>query len=155
MQMELSFDLTASAVNTLFKKSGVFFARWADDNEYVVTEINGEVETTKFAVAGEVVVRGPAGELYVVPQVKFYQRYDTEDHDLSDEFQPFKAKGMVRAVEHKGAPFEFVASWGEKMICNTGDYLANPVLNEHDFNVTEVYRIERSVFDQTYTRFKL
>lgn len=141
---------------TLYKKSGTFDARKGVLGELIVTEINGVVETTNTVKSeDEVVIRGPAGELYIVPDKKFRERYTTGGKKLTKSFKPFKAKGMIRAMESPYEPFEFVASWGEKMICNPGDYIACPVKSKNDFILTEVYRIERSVFDKTYAQEKL
>lgn len=153
MKKTLTAALTATSDDTtLYQKSGSYGARRGVVGEHVVTEINGVVETTNTVGPDEVVLRGPAGELYVVSEAKFRDRYEAEGLDIPENFLPFKAKGMIRAVEYIGDSFEFMASWGEKMICDSGDYLACPVKSKADFIVTEVYRIERSVFAQTYAR---
>ena len=90
--------------------------------------------------------------MYVVSSKKFNERYEV-DKELTDEFQDYKAKGLIRAYEYEGATFMFTASWDEEMLCKSGDFLAAPVQSPDDDHVEEVYRIERSVFDETYAEF--
>lgn len=136
-------------VKDFYKKRGTFKARKGKPGEHVETVIDGEVETTKTVKENEVVIEGPKGELYVVSEKKFNERYEV-DKELSDTPKPYKSKGFIRAFEWKGEPIKFIASWEEEMICKDGDFLAAPVKSEEDNNVTEVYRVERSVFDETY-----
>lgn len=133
----------------LFQKSGTFQARKGVIGEKITTVIDGEEETKKTVKSSEVVVKGPKGELYVISDKKFKDRYEV-DKELKDDFQNYKALGLIRAYEYKGEPFKFIASWDEEMLCKDGDFLASPVSGEADKDVTEVYRIERSIFDQTY-----
>jgi hypothetical protein len=125
-------------------------ARKGKPGEYVETIIDGELETTRTVGENEVVIRGPAGEDYVVSITKFHMRYDV-DKELTDNFQGYEATGIIRAFEYVGQPFTFIASWGEEMICKPGDFLATPAASTEDMNVHEIYRIERGVFDTTYT----
>lgn len=141
--------LAGESVPTLYKKSGTFQARKGVIGEKITTVIDGEEETKKTVKSSDVVVKGPKGELYVISEKKFRERYEV-DKQLQDEFQDYNASGLIRAYEYKGDSFKFMASWDEEMLCKNGDYLASPVSGEDDKNVTEVYRIERSVFNQTY-----
>ena len=134
----------------LYKKAGTFDARKGVPGEHIVTTIDGEDETKKTVKDGEVVIKGPKGEMYVVSTKKFNDRYEV-DKELSDDFQPYKAKGLIYAYEHEGPRIYFMASWDEEMICKNGDYLACPVTDPDEAIASEVYRIERSVFDQTYS----
>ena len=136
----------------VYKKSGTFKARNGKAGEHIVTEIDGEKETEKTVKDGEIVIKGPKGEMYVVSSKKFNERYEV-DKELTDEFQDYKAKGLIRAYEYDGTSFYFTASWDEDMLCHNGDYLAAPVQSPDDDHVEEVYRIERSVFDETYAEF--
>ena len=138
-----------STAAKVFKKFDTFKARKGKVGEHVVTVIDGEEETKKTVVAGEVVIEGPKGECYVVSEKKFKERYEV-DKDLTDSFQNYKTKGLIKAYEYKGPNFKFRASWDEEMLCKEGDYLATPVKSAADNAVPEVYRIERSVFDITY-----
>lgn len=143
-------DGTNAPGTKLYKKSGTFDARKAKVGEHIVTTIDGEDETKKTAKADEVVVKGPKGELYVVSTKKFNERYEVTK-PLTDKFQKYKAKGLIRAYEYKGPTFKFMASWDEEMLCKEGDYLACPVLDADESKAKEVYRIEKSVFAETYT----
>lgn len=130
-----------------YQKFGKFDARKAIDGERITTTINGETETTNVAKLGDVVVRGPEGEQYIISDAKFKDRYKV-DKPLTKDFQKYEATGKINAFKYIGKPFKFIASWGEEMICNDGDYLAAPFSN--DGTVKEVYRIEENVFNKTY-----
>lgn len=141
--------LKGDDVPKLYKKSGTFDARKGKTGEHIVTTIDGEDETQKTVKDGEVVIKGPKGEFYVVSEKKFKERYEV-DKDLSDSFQKYKAKGLIRAYEYTGPTVKFIASWDEEMLCKEGDFLACPVADKDEDSAKEVYRIERSVFDETY-----
>lgn len=132
-----------------YKKSGTFDARKAKIGEHIVTTIDGEDETKKTAKADEVVVKGPKGELYIVSEKKFNERYEVET-PLTDKFQKYKANGLIMAFVYDGPTFNFKASWDEDMLCKKGDYLASPSAT---LPVPEVYRIEASVFAETYKEY--
>jgi hypothetical protein len=148
-QTEMKADMGDRKDTVVYKKSGTFDARNGKVGERIVTEIDGEEETQKTVGENDVVIKGPKGELYVVSVKKFNERYEV-DKELTDEFQPYKATGLIRAYEYAGKPFKFVASWDEEMICNAGDFLASPLSNVDDEEIREVYRIEKSVFADTY-----
>lgn len=134
---------------TLYKKSGTFKARKGKVGETIVTTIDGEDETKKTVTANEIVVEGPKGEMYVISEKKFRERYEV-DIEPTSSYQKYKATGMIKAYEYKGSTINFIASWDEEMLCKEGDYLAYPVKDADDSEISEVYRIERSVFDETY-----
>lgn len=150
MIAEMKTKRDADAV-TLFKKIGKYKARLGKPGEHIVTTIDDEVETEKTVADGEVVVRGPKGEEYVLTPCKFEKKY-VQDKELTDDFQEFESKGMIRALEYEGDTFKFIADWGEKMLCKEGDYLAYPVYSKDDTEIREVYRIEREVFKITYKK---
>lgn len=123
----------------LYNKFGTFpFTINQEDNLKIVTSIDGQVETINHANIGDYILSGPKGENYVLTPEKFFKRYVVKD-GLA------KAIGSTYAKEYKGESFNFVAPWGEDMICNNGDYLATTVVGSDD-----IYRIEREVFHQTY-----
>lgn len=137
----------------LYKKTGKYDIRLGKPGEKIDTYIDGEKETTKTVHDGELVVKGPKGELYVLTDAKFRKKYIV-DKEPTEEYQQYESKGLVRAYEYRGEDFTFMADWGEEMICKTGDYLASPVSDADDRDYPEVYRIERSVFDITYSEVK-
>lgn len=118
--------------------------RLAKSEEKVTTIIDGVVETSNTAKAGDVVVMGTRGEEYIISEENFRARYQLEAQ-LSEQYQECKATGKCIAYSYNGPDMEFTAAWGEKMIVKNGDYLATT-----DKNVPEVYRIEKKAFHETY-----
>lgn len=129
-----------------FQKKGEVLARKAIEGEKINTIIDGELETTNVAKKGDVVVKGVKDEEYIMSKEKFDNRYS--GGEVGDAFSTFKAKGKTWAMEYVGKPIEFVASWGEKMILKTGDFLCNPEKDKPG----DLYRIEKSAFKQTYEK---
>lgn len=127
-----------------FKKFGSVRAKIAIRPTKVVTSIKGTVETTNVAEAGDVIVTNPFGEKYVLKKDKFLQRYSGAR--LTEFDQEFEAKGFCFASVYTGTDLEFVASWGEKMILNTGDYLCSITKEAKG----DLYRIEKDAFKETY-----
>ena len=123
-----------------YKKVGTVVARAASEGEKIDTVIDGVKETTNTAHKGDWVVTGPKGEEYIISGEKFDSRYKA-----TDKPNVFKATGVCYAIEYRGLAFQFDASWGERMIMKSGDYLAS--LSPTG---SEPYRIEREVFHKTY-----
>lgn len=144
MNMSDVEDLFKYAIETgrvkKYKKVGSVKARRATKGEHVKTIINGKLETQNSAKDGDWVVTGPAGEEYIISGDKFSDRY--RESDKKGEFIP---TGVCWAFEWKGKTLAFIAEWGERMICNRGDFLAS-ISSEG----TKPYRIERDVFHKTY-----
>lgn len=134
-----------------YEKVGMFDCRAAKAGEEVVTIIGGEKETSNKAKTGDVVVKGPEGEEYILSQAKFEARYHQDGKKLTSEYQKFRTKGFILAYMYEGKSFKFIASWDEEMLVNDGDYLATPSLS---FPIDEVYRIEKKVFAKTYKKCK-
>lgn len=139
----------------VYDKKGDFIFRRAQPGETVLTIVSGKLETYKTAGADEVVLRnmgiGSSAEVYIISGEKFRDRYAELKEKptllidgLSWEF--CKPTGSVEAFQWHGATFEFLAPWGEKMLCEDGDWIAKPV-NGDEF---DIYRIERLTFEQTY-----
>ncbi|WP_407579536.1 hypothetical protein [Citrobacter koseri] len=126
-----------------FQKKGEVLARKAIEGEKINTIIDGELETTNVAKKGDVVVKDKE---YIMSKEKFDNRYS--GGEVGDAFSTFKAKGKIWAMEYVGKPIEFVASWGEKMILKTGDFLCNPEKDKPG----DLYRIEKSAFTQNYEK---
>lgn len=122
-----------------YHKFGTVKARQAKAGEVIDTIIDGVKETTNTAKSGDFVVTGPAGEEYIIDGKKFGARYEK----VSDGV--YKAIGSCSAFLWKGSPFSFESSWGERMICDKGDYLASV-----EKDLSQPYRIESSVFKKTY-----
>ena len=112
----------------------------------VVTVINGETETTNTAQIGDYILEGVTGERWINTPKKFMQNYEIEEYSYSEMKGSAKVKPQPRFAAQWDSQDQliFTAAWGEEMICNEGDYLVAP----QDFS--EVYRIEKSVFEKTY-----
>lgn len=111
----------------------------AQEEIVVKTIVNGVTETTNVAQTGDYIATGPFGEKWVIKPEKFHQLYDIVEDGIA------ASKPVSRfAYRWNWEPFYFTASWGETMLCETGDYLVS------DINLSEVYRIEKKVFEKTY-----
>lgn len=135
----------AQGVVKKYAKYGVVLARLAKKGETVRTVINGVQETTNTAREGDVVVKNPTGELYIVSVQKFTQRYKPIKA-LTDKFSKAKALGVCYAFQYRGESFKFEAPWGESMLIEDGDFLAQSEKGNYD----DIYRIEKEAFKRTY-----
>lgn len=137
-----------------YQKKGKFLYRYADPGETILTIVDGKLETMKTVGELEVVLMnielGSSCEQYIISLSTFLKRYVIYKEEILIGGHTWKravASGRVIAFENTlEEPFMFMAPWGEEMICNQGDYLANPVGGEP----TDVYRIEKNTFLQTY-----
>jgi hypothetical protein len=127
-----------------YQKIGTTFARLAYPGELITTILDGYFETKNIAAVNEVVLKGQKGEEHLIGYEKFHIRYSV-DKPLSSEYQSYSANGTCIAFEYTGDSIEFQAAWNEKMIINSGDFLATT-----DTTISEVYRIERDAFFKTY-----
>lgn len=128
----------------LYKKVGLVQVRRAQDGERIDTIINDEVETTNTAHAGDVVIKGPKGEEYIITQEKFEGRYTGPE--LSDDYQDYTPTGTTYAVEWTDGPILFTTAWEELMIMDDGDFLCSPT----EVPSGDLYRIESGAFGLTY-----
>lgn len=138
-----------SMLLTEYKKSAVIKARNAKSGEVVVTITGGETETVNTAKSEDVLIVGVDGEKYLIPIKKFKSRYTNLDgsiiKDASDKLVEYMSTGVAYCAQWSGDKFKFIASWGEEMICNSGDYLATTSLED-----IEIYRIAGDIFSTTY-----
>ncbi|MDU8350761.1 hypothetical protein RYA05_02515 [Pseudomonas syringae pv. actinidiae] len=142
--MIVFFNQNSSIVNR-YKKTGTIQAKLAICGEKIDTVIDGVLETTNTAKEKDMVVKGPAGELYLIGYEKFASRYKVAN-EPTENFSDYEATGECFAFEYKGDDFSFTAPWNEEMIVKSGDFLASP-----DSKINEVYRIEKVVFAKTYS----
>ena len=152
--INLNFKMTQAEIIEGFKrlpyktyeKFGEVKFETSQKVQEVVTVINGETETTNTAQIGDYILEGVNGEKYVLTPKKFMQNYEIEEYSYSEMKGTAKIKPQPRfaAQWYISHQLIFTADWGEEMICNEGDYLVAP----QDFS--EVYRIEKSVFEKTY-----
>lgn len=160
-QMLENFGEKIKTEGKLYNKRGGVFGRAAKDGESIDTILGGVKETTNTAKEGDFVVSNQTSseELYILTADKLKKRYEeSEDVDVPDKlkqlgFKYYKAKGACMAIKYTDElgqceEFKFMASWGEEMLCQRGDYLVCPV---NDGSVeNEVYRIEQNAFLETY-----
>jgi len=145
--------LFENQIKKRFKKSGIFLWRIPEEAETVLTIVSGKLETLKTAKPhSDVIIRniqiGSSAETYIIDKEKFEKRYSTGyEFFLVDGKKWYKAeaKGEVMAFCYSGESIEFIAPWGEKMLCEDGDFIAQPVGGSPD----DIYRIEKETFKQT------
>jgi len=123
--------------NTYKKKKMLFDFKIADSDQKITTEIDGKKETSNTAKKGDYILTGTRGEKYVLTPEKFNSRYKIK----GDKAETIPVKTKAKIVEK---PIKFMASWGEKMIANSGDAIVN--------NDGEYYRIEKKAFKNTYKK---
>jgi hypothetical protein len=170
----LSPELLRAGV--LHRKTGRVFLRRGVAGERVVTRVDGVDETANTvpddgAEHWIVCADTSSCERFVLPGAKRAALYRAKplavDHPrraalAAEGFDgPFEPLGRVLALEVGAALLaelfptgRFVAPWGEEMLVETGDMLATPAdpAGGRPAVVTEVYRIARSAFEQTYVQ---
>ena len=129
-----------------YNKFGSVLARLAKEGEIINTVIDGVVETKNKAKKTDVIITGPENEEYIIDFNKFNARYIGPN--LSYKNRVYSAVGHCYAVKWTGESTSFVASWGEKMIINDGDWLCSPTKIPDG----DLYRIEKNVFNKTYEK---
>lgn len=129
-----------------YEKFGKVQFETSQSVQEVVTSINGQEETRNTAQIGDYIITGVSGEKYVLTPKKFMQNYEIEEYSYFNMTGTAKVQPQPRFAAQWNLENQliFTAPWGEQMICNQGDYL----VAAQDFS--EVYRIEKSVFEQTY-----
>jgi hypothetical protein len=149
------FDLFTAATTTHFKKRGRYLMRPAIIGETILTIVVGKLETMITVSEDSVVLRniliGSSAETYVIKRDAFDKRYEIEEgknYTIDGVFwNVAHAKGEIDAFMYTGDPIKFVASWGEEMLCEEGDYIARP----KGSTPNDIYRIEKQAFAQTYS----
>ncbi|MFZ1750897.1 MAG: hypothetical protein WAU01_11925 [Saprospiraceae bacterium] len=138
----------------LYEKYQPIHARIATKKEKITTETSSGHETKNIAHPGDYIVKNQtkSEEIYVLTAEKFTKRYQF-CHDKEDGWNEYIPTGEVYALElteeiindmNWPDKFYILASWGEKMYCAKGDFLASP-LDESEF-----YRIDRKEFGESY-----
>lgn len=128
------------------QKFGRVFVNYEPVGTEIHTIIDGKIET-KNTVKHEddAVITGPKGEKYIISAQTLKDRYKkVGDSPKGEVYAP---TGKILAVKYVGPSFSFPAPWGENMICNNGDYLCATLEKP-----SEVYRIEKGAFFQTYKK---
>ncbi|TFF99267.1 MAG: hypothetical protein EU541_05375 [Promethearchaeota archaeon] len=132
-----------------YEKSTKVLARNANDGEIIITSIDGEERTKNKAKAGDVIVKNPSGEEYIVTKEKFNQRYQLiGDAPEVPEYKEYKALGTVWGFQYEGPNVKIEAPWGEEQIVKNGDMIVSLNKNEYD----DIYSIQIDVFKDTYKK---
>jgi len=138
----------------VFKKNKNVFARRAEPGEVVQTRTGDGLETENAAEADDFIVRNQteAGEAYLVPAYKFNQKY-LFLKPAGDGWAEYQSEGRIIALEltperleslNLPPVMEFMAPWDDPMVAKANDFLGCP------FDYSEVYRIARKEFFETY-----
>lgn len=101
----------------------------------------GTVETAYGLHEGDVLARDENGSLYKPDD--FHDNYETEDQDVTEEFQEFQADSPPRKVLEVDEEVELEAPWGAKQTIEEGGVL---VKNGPE----DIYGINPSEFKDTY-----
>lgn len=128
----------------IYEKFGVVQAVKLLEPTIVHTYTSSGHETTCEGKPEEWVITNPMGEKYVISNKTLESKYK---HLVGDDYIPI---GKVKAFEYKGASTSFIAIWGEPMQLNDGDMLCTPCPTTDP--ISEVYRIDRKEFFETYRR---
>ena len=126
----------------LYRKKVNIFARISSGGEFIETFTKDGKETQRTTVEGNVVVRNPGGEIYVIEREQLDRRYEPLDN-YDGEWREYKPVGCIGAIKWEHDNVEFIASWDEVMVIKYGDMLATN-------DGKTVYRIARHEFEQTY-----
>lgn len=138
-----------------YRKFQRVHARPAVAGEVVVSVTSGGKETTNTATDGDMVVRNltQAQEEYLVDQESFpklYIRRESVDGpwnvcDPIGEIRAIEISHDLRDMMRVGKKFFIMAPWGTEQVAMEGDFFVAPLPE-----LSEVYRIGRSEFEQTY-----
>eukprot|EP00930_Biecheleria_cincta_P035789 TRINITY_DN24592_c0_g2_i1.p1 TRINITY_DN24592_c0_g2~~TRINITY_DN24592_c0_g2_i1.p1 ORF type:complete len:311 (+),score=59.05 TRINITY_DN24592_c0_g2_i1:50-982(+) len=156
---------------TRFRKTQRAYLRPAIEGEAVETILDGKVETTNKAKKGDWIVRANTSskEMYILSPEKFFHAYDvdssfviTDAHDAEEltaqGFKSYAPKMRIIAMKVTAQDLllyfpcgRFMASWGQPMLIEEADYICGALISEElASGLKEVYRIERSAFQETY-----
>lgn len=138
-----------------YQKNQAIYARTAEENEQIITKVDGKQETINTANKGDYIIKNltTSQEQYIIPRNKFSKRYIFLEH-IDALWNKYLPQGRVKALEvnqyvlrklNQHSPFCIEAPWGEKQYVERGDQLVCPLPQEN-----EIYRIAASAFKETY-----
>ncbi len=141
-----------------FKKKSLIRAKKAEAGLEVITVTSDGVETKNTAERGDWLVENQtsAKERYLIKAETFAAKYTLMD-SLGNGWGCYRPVGEVYAckvtdedIEKLGGSgaAEFQAPWRRSIVIKTGDFLVMPV------NKTEIYRVARKEFIETYEEIK-
>jgi len=137
-----------------YQKVKAVMARKAKTGERIDTITSDGLETTNVVIDESYIIKNQteAGEMYIIKEQKFRERYEFHK-SIDSDYSIYKAKGKIIALQmtvtllnelNLEKEFFFIAPWGEAMIVKSDDFLATT------FDYSEVYRIARKEFFETY-----
>jgi len=130
------------------KKFASVAARPAVEGEYVQTITTKGLDKEAYAKAGDVFVvniGSPMNEKYLVDGEIFAKKYEATGTIYQDNFEIYKAKGEVMAIEcTEEHPKVFMAAFGSEMHTHVGGFLVAPL------DYSEIYFIGEQEFENTY-----
>jgi len=144
---QIMFNEYMSLLNqkgSTYRKKVNIFARISTGGEFIETFTTDGKETQRTTVKGDIVVKNPGGEIYVIEPEQLKRRYISLD-TYDGEWCEYKPIGIIWAMEWQEDTIHFMASWNELMVIKHGDMLASN-------DGKTLYRIARTEFEQTYER---
>lgn len=138
----LSFDFSNAPIyrkTATLDKSKV---EVATKTQEVTTIIDGKVETTNTANAGDRIITGPKNERYVIRQEKFGGLYEEDPGNPSR----YISKQIIRVVPLT-EDTEITPPWGGTQRAAKGSVAAQSVSNPKD-----IYLIDEGAFKATYAQ---
>jgi hypothetical protein len=112
----------------------------ATKTQEVVTIVDGKVETTNTANAGDKIITGPKNERYVIKQEKFGNLYENDPNNS----ERYISKQVIRVVPLT-EDTEITPPWGGKQRAAKGGVAAQSLSNP-----TDIYLIDEGAFKATY-----
>lgn len=142
-----------------FKKKSLIRAKKAEVGLQVVTITSDGVETKNVAERGDWLVENQtsAKESYLIKAETFAAKYTLKD-SLGNGWGCYRPVGEIYAYKVTGEDMknlgqgdvvEFQAPWRESIVIKEGDFLVVPV------NKSEIYRVARKEFLETYEEIKV
>lgn len=142
-----------------YKKKSLVRAKRAEPGLVVVTRTSDGIETKNTAERGDWLVENQtsAKESYLIKAETFKIKYTLLD-SLGNGWGCYRPIGEIYAYKVSSADLErvgdkdvveFEAPWKESIVLKPGDFLVAPL------NKTEIYRVARKEFIETYEEVKV
>lgn len=124
---------------------------WAKVSSKTQTISSREGDTT--ANEGDMICKGPGGEIWVQGAAKFHKKYVEEGEKDGDGYEkylpnPETSRVWAAKIDH---PFEVVTSWGV-LAGKPGDYLLKSAEDENVTYPKSVWVVGADIFAATYSR---
>ena len=145
MKQQEALDTYLPLINSTgkrYKKIVSIWARPAVVGEFIETFTKDGKETQNTAKEGDILVKNPGGEQYLIKTEQLNRRYISEGVE-DGAWTKYRSIGECIGIVHQSDEFSFIASWGESMVVKPNDMI---VTNDGK----EIYRIARAEFEETY-----